>query len=156
MECLSLFKMPLHTAYYRILRSEHGAVELCCARCRRRREITLHHTCHVPYGALCVLHFHVNRQGLLGLWSPVRKTSSVELKDRVGLSHPLIADAGCLNTVFNARAQSGSEHAHTINPGCRSFRIEFLRETPDEVASILAAYTDSWRGVEAGRRSGKT
>ena len=75
----------------------------------------------------------------------------VELKDRVGLSHPLVADAGCRNTVFNARAQSGSEHAHTLQTlGAAHFRIEFLRETPDEVASILAAYTDLLEGRRGG------
>ena len=34
----------------------------------------------------------------------------VRLRDRVGQEHVLKADAGCRNTVFNARAQTGAEH----------------------------------------------
>ena len=32
----------------------------------------------------------------------------VEMRDRVGLEHPLKADAGCRNTLFNGRAQTGA------------------------------------------------
>jgi putative protease len=34
----------------------------------------------------------------------------VRLRDRVGAEHVLKADAGCRNTVFNSRAQTGAEH----------------------------------------------
>ena len=33
----------------------------------------------------------------------------VQLRDRVGAEHPLKADAGCRNTVFNSQAQTGAE-----------------------------------------------
>ncbi|KAA4211789.1 U32 family peptidase, partial [Bacteroides ovatus] len=32
----------------------------------------------------------------------------VQLRDRVGQLHPLLADAGCRNTLFNGRAQTGA------------------------------------------------
>ena len=32
----------------------------------------------------------------------------VQLRDRVGQLHPLSADVGCRNTLFNGRAQSGA------------------------------------------------
>src|SRR6185436_7269725 len=34
----------------------------------------------------------------------------VKLRDRVGMEHPLKADVGCRNTVFNALAQTGAEY----------------------------------------------
>ena len=116
-----------------------------------RVEITLHQHMpmfHMEHCVFCT--FMSTGKDYRDCGRPCEK-HQVELKDRVGLSHPLIADAGCRNTVFNARAQSGSEHAHTLQTlGAAHFRIEFLRETPDEVASILAAYTD----LLEGRRSG--
>ena len=33
----------------------------------------------------------------------------VDLKDRAGVSHPLVADVGCRNTVYNGTAQSAAE-----------------------------------------------
>ncbi|MHC5720544.1 MAG: U32 family peptidase, partial [Nostoc sp.] len=55
----------------------------------------------------------------------------VRLKDRVGLEHPLKADAGCRNTVFNARAQTGAESVERLRVlGARYFRLEFVQETP--------------------------
>jgi putative protease len=71
----------------------------------------------------------------------------VKLRDRVGAEHPLKADVGCRNTVFNALAQTGAEHAlHFRNLGVRSFRIEFVNETPDEVAKTIALYRKLFRG----------
>ena len=65
----------------------------------------------------------------------------VALKDRVGALLPLKADAGCRNTVFNNRAQSGAEYAsHLMGLGARSFRIEFVDESADEVRKTLGAY----------------
>ena len=75
----------------------------------------------------------------------------VEVRDRVGLDHPLKADAGCRNTVFNARAQTGAEYAmQLMNRGARHFRIEFVNETPDRVADTIAKY----RALLAGKLSG--
>src|SRR5213075_599696 len=53
----------------------------------------------------------------------------VQLRDRVGALHPLKADAGCRNTVFNALAQTGAEFvSRMLARGARRFRIEFLNE----------------------------
>ncbi len=65
----------------------------------------------------------------------------VKLRDRVGMEHPLKADVGCRNTVFNARAQTGAEFAwHLMDLGARHFRVEFVNETPDGVALTIARY----------------
>jgi putative protease len=78
-------------------------------------------------------------------------THQVKLRDRVGLEHPLKADAGCRNTVFNARAQTGAEYAaHLMGLGARNFRIEFVNETPAEVAVTIAKYRALLRGEISG------
>jgi putative protease len=75
----------------------------------------------------------------------------VKLRDRVGMEHPLKADAGCRNTVFNARAQTGAEHAaRLLALGARHFRVEFVNETPAEVAAIVARYRALLRGEISG------
>ena len=76
---------------------------------------------------------------------------SVKLRDRVGMEHPLKADAGCRNTVFNARAQTGAEYvARLLSLGVRRFRVEFLNETTMETEQILAKYRQLLRGEIAG------
>ncbi len=76
---------------------------------------------------------------------------NVKLRDRVGMEHPLKADVGCRNTVFNARAQTGAESvSNFINLGIRNFRIEFVNETADEVARTIAQYRQLLRGEITG------
>ncbi len=66
-------------------------------------------------------------------------------------SHPLKADAGCRNTLFNARAQTGAEHvARMIELGARRFRLEFVNETPAEVVQTIARYAALLRGEIGG------
>jgi putative protease len=75
----------------------------------------------------------------------------VKLRDRVGAEHPLKADAGCRNTLFNARAQTGADYvSRMIALGVRQFRLEFLNETPEQVAQIISKY----RQLLAGEISG--
>lgn len=65
----------------------------------------------------------------------------LKLRDRVGMEHPVKADAGCRNTVFNARAQTGAEYVRQmISLGANLFRIEFVNETPEQVADTLPMY----------------
>ncbi|MGV3773446.1 MAG: DUF3656 domain-containing U32 family peptidase [Verrucomicrobiales bacterium] len=76
----------------------------------------------------------------------------VRLKDRVGALHPLKADAGCRNTVFNSRAQTGSEFFEQfVQSGAKFFRVEFLNETPEEVVRTLANYRKLFRGEAKGK-----
>ena len=75
----------------------------------------------------------------------------VQLRDRVGALHSLKADAGCRNTVFNALAQTGAEFvSHLLALGARTFRIEFLKETPEQVAQTIAKYRQLLRGEITG------
>ena len=68
-------------------------------------------------------------------------THDVKLRDRVGAEHPLKADVGCRNTVFNSQAQTGAEYvSRMLELGVRHFRVEFLNETPEQVTQTIAKY----------------
>ena len=78
-------------------------------------------------------------------------THDVRLRDRVGAEHPLKADAGCRNTVYNSRAQTGAEYADRLLAlGARSFRIEFLNEDGDELQRTVGRYRQLIRGEITG------
>ena len=71
----------------------------------------------------------------------------VKLRDRVGAQHPLKADIGCRNTVFNSQAQTGAEYvARMLALGARHFRVEFLNETPEQVKQTMVKYAQLLRG----------
>ncbi len=75
----------------------------------------------------------------------------VRLRDRVGMEHPLKADVGCRNTVFNSQAQTGAEYVERmLMLGVRQFRAEFLNESPTEVATTIAKYRQLLRGEITG------
>ena len=77
----------------------------------------------------------------------------VKLRDRVGMEHPLTADVGCRNTLFNAVAQSAAEFIPPlIRKGARHFRVEFLDEDAEAVHRIIGLYNDAI----AGRRDART
>ncbi len=75
----------------------------------------------------------------------------VQLRDRVGMLHPLKADAGCRNTVFNALAQTGADYVpQMLALGARNFRLEFLNETPEQVTKTISRYRQLLRGEITG------
>jgi putative protease len=77
----------------------------------------------------------------------------VKLRDRVGMEHPLKADIGCRNTLFNAVPQTAAEFLpRLLERGARHLRIEFLDDPPDAVRRTLSLYSDAL----AGRRDGRT
>ena len=91
----------------------------------------------------------------------------VELLDRVGQRHPLKADVGCRNTVYNGRAQTGAEYfARLAMLGVKAFRIEFLNESPAAVLQIIESYDrlrrselsgeDLWRELKLTNQLGVT
>jgi putative protease len=75
----------------------------------------------------------------------------VRLRDRVGAEHPLKADVGCRNTVFNSLAQTGAEYvSRMIELGVRHFRVEFLNETPEQMTETISKYRRLLRGEITG------
>jgi U32 family peptidase len=85
----------------------------------------------------------------------------------VGVEHPVRADAGCRNTVFNGVAQTGAEYvARLLALGLRHFRVEFVNEPPTLVARTIAEYrrllrseisgAQLWRELKLANRLGVT
>jgi putative protease len=76
----------------------------------------------------------------------------VKLRDRIGVEHPLTADVGCRNTLFNAVPQSAAEAVPTLRAaGVEHYRVELLDETPEAAATVIHAYRDLLAGRMTGR-----
>ena len=95
------------------------------------------------------------------------ESHEVRLRDRSGVEHPLIADLGCRNTLFNGRAQSGVEALpDLLDAGLRRFRLELLDEDPEATQRRVALYaqaldgtiasSDVWRRERIDHRLGVT
>ncbi len=77
----------------------------------------------------------------------------VKLRDRVGVEHPLKADVGCRNTLFNAVPQTAAEFLpRLVARGARHLRIEFLDDDAPRVERIIGLY----QAALAGQREAKT
>jgi putative protease len=75
----------------------------------------------------------------------------VHLRDRVGSAHPLRADAGCRNTLFNAVPQTGAQFFDLLkDAGIRRFRVELLEHDAPESTRLLAAYAELLAGTRPG------
>ncbi len=75
------------------------------------------------------------------------ETHRVKLRDRVGAEHILKADAGCRNTLFNSRAQTGAEYVtQLLALGVRRFRVEFVDEDASTVTRTLEKYQALLKG----------
>ena len=76
----------------------------------------------------------------------------VKLRDRVGMEHPLKADVGCRNTLFNAVPQSAAEAVpQLLARGVRDFRVELLDDRGDDLRRTV----DLYRHLLAGRVTGR-
>ncbi len=130
-------------------------------------ELTLHQ--HMPMFHMehCVFAaFMSTGTSFLDCGRPCEK-HRVHLRDRVGIAHPLRADVGCRNTLFNAAAQTGAKFFDRLwESGLRHFRVELLEEDAGETTKALAAYralldgTDDgaalWRRLKANHQLGVT
>ena len=91
----------------------------------------------------------------------------VHLRDRVGMAHPLKADVGCRNTLFNAVPQTGAQYFTALRQaGLGAFRVELLEEDKGESLRVLRTYQellagkrpsdDIWRELKAQSQLGVT
>jgi putative protease len=91
----------------------------------------------------------------------------VHLRDRVGMAHPLKADVGCRNTLFNAVPQTGAQYFTALRQaGLGAFRVELLEEDKAESLRVLRTYQDLlaekrpaddiWRELKAQSQLGVT
>jgi putative protease len=114
---------------------------------RGRVALTLHHHLATFHNSHCV-YAHLLSQGrdFRTCGRPCEK-HRLALRDYAGHEHPVVVDAGCRNTVFNALAQSAAPLVpELVELGVRRFRVEFVWERADEVARTLAAYRGLLRG----------
>jgi putative protease len=79
-------------------------------------------------------------------------THDVKLRDRLQIEHPLKADVGCRNTLFNAVPQSGAEVVPSLLAhGVKHFRLELLEERGAELRQILDLYQQLLAGTVKGK-----
>jgi U32 family peptidase len=130
-------------------------------------ELTLHQ--HMPMFHMehCVFAAFMSQgKTFLDCGRPCEK-HSVKLRDRVGMEHPLKADVGCRNTLFNAQAQTGARFFTELHAaGLRRCRIELLEEDAAGVRRVLQTYrallegrtdgADLWRSLKAQSKLGVT
>ena len=77
----------------------------------------------------------------------------VKLKDRAGVEHPLKADVGCRNTLFNGTPQTAAEYLpRLLAHGTANLRIEFLDDDPAAVVRIIGLYRDVIDGKRDARK----
>jgi U32 family peptidase len=78
---------------------------------------------------------------------------TVLLRDRSGTEHPLKADLGCRNTLFNGRAQTAAEAIPAfLQAGIRHFRLELLQENGADAQRRAHLYRRALSGAISGRQ----
>jgi putative protease len=114
-------------------------------------EITLHqhmpmfHMEHCAFAA-----FMSNGTDFTNCGRPCEK-HRVTLRDRIGMEHPLKADVGCRNTLFNAQAQTGASFFDDLHKiGLRHYRVELLEENRDDARETIRQYQQLLRGERDG------
>ena len=77
---------------------------------------------------------------------------TVVLRDRSGSEHPLLADLGCRNTLFNGKAQTAAEALpQLLRAGVRHLRLELLQESAPQARQRVEQYAAALRGDISGR-----
>ena len=77
----------------------------------------------------------------------------VLLRDRSGTEHPLRADLGCRNTLFNGKAQTGAEAIPALlRAGLRHYRIELLQDSGADAQRRVELYRQALAGQRSGRQ----
>jgi putative protease len=77
---------------------------------------------------------------------------AIGLKDDKGWLHPVLADVGCRNTLFNHRPQSAAEWLPRFREaGVTRFRVELLRESRVQSRTVIDRYRAALAGnLDAG------
>jgi U32 family peptidase len=127
-------------------------LDLLAAASPRWFELTLHQ--HMPMFHMehCVFAAFMSKgTTFLDCGRPCEK-HRVSLRDRVGMEHPLRADVGCRNTLFNAVPQTGARFFDQLGAaGLRDFRVELLEEDAAAALRTIRVY----QALLAGERQGE-
>ena len=76
----------------------------------------------------------------------------IALRDAHGRQHPVMADVGCRNTVFNAQAQvSASQMQNWMKTGIFHFRLEFVHQGGDDVEKITNAFASYFENKDSNK-----
>jgi putative protease len=76
----------------------------------------------------------------------------VLLRDRSGAEHPLRADLGCRNTLFNGRAQTAAEAIpQFLKAGVQHLRLELLQDSASDTRRRVELYRQALSGAISGR-----
>ncbi len=115
-------------------------------------EVTIHQHLPLFHNEHCVYsHLLSNGRDFRDCGRPCEE-HLIQLRDGLGMEHPVIVDVGCRNTVFNARAQSAASCLpRLLDAGVRRFRVEMVREGAAETRRILSAYAALLSGERTGR-----
>ena len=110
-------------------------------------EVTLHQHMplfHMEHCLFCA--FLSNGKDHTDCGRPCEK-HHVTLRDRSGVEHPLRADLGCRNTLFNGTAQSGVEALPSLlRAGVRRVRLELLDEDAAATRRRVSLYAEALAG----------
>ncbi len=72
---------------------------------------------------------------------------TVMLRDRSGVEHPLKADLGCRNTLFNGKPQTGVEALSALrHAGIHRYRLDLLDEGAEATLRRVQLYSDALLG----------
>ncbi|MBO4545013.1 MAG: DUF3656 domain-containing protein, partial [Verrucomicrobia bacterium] len=104
-------------------------------------ELILHQ--HIPmfHTAFCLFCAYLTKEPGFPKCGMPCEHNILKIKDRTGIEHPILTDAGCRNTIFNGRIQTVCEYYKELRSiGLRRFRIEFVQESPEDITFILSLY----------------
>ena len=128
-------------------------LDLCAGVPAGRLEVTIHQHLPLFHNEHCVYsHLLSNGHDFRDCGRPCEK-HLIQLRDAIGMEHPVIVDVGCRNTVFNARAQSAAGCLpQLLAAGVRRFRVELVRESAAESRKVLHAYRELLKGAKSGKQ----
>ena len=129
-------------------------LDLCAGVPGERLEVTIHQHLPLFHNEHCVYsHLLSNGRDFRDCGRPCEE-HLIQLKDALGMQHPVIVDVGCRNTVFNAKAQSAAGCLpQLLGAGVRRFRVELVRESAAETSRVLRAYAELLSGAKTARQT---
>lgn len=115
-------------------------------------ELPLHHRLPVFHTEHCVFAAFLSDGADFRTCGRPCDRHRLELEDRRGERHPVVADVGCRNTVFSAAAQSGLPYlARFRQLAVGSYRLELIDENAAATLKVAQIYRQVWEGeVGAG------
>jgi putative protease len=117
-----------------------------------RAEVVLHHPMPLFHMEHCVIAAVLSDGKDYRTCGRPCEKHRVSLRDRAGIEHPVEADVGCRNTVFHGRAQSAADLVPRLRElGVTRFRLELVRERPDDVTRLVHAYRALIAGTQSPR-----